>query len=297
MDPDGHGFACVIRETFDWLYDGPRTGRFRWEQLRKTEKTHMGTLIEIALQREFDEFLDGNKLDYRIGGVEVDCKFSQRLGGWEIPANIRRDRGICLLIWADDRAGRFEVGLIRARNDDDAWFYMGPGNQDRKRRLSRAAESTARWLYPGGVLPPNQLLQLSDSARDRVLGARNGGGRITGQARVNELFRTIQGEVVRRNTVLTVANQKDGMKRARQAREHEQLGQEGISILCGDWARHRAVADALGLPVPRTGEFISVRLTPSTDESTKRAFALDGVRWEQAEAGAPVVPAPAIPRN
>src|SRR5205823_7346337 len=84
LDPDGGRFAMVLRDTLDQLLDGQRTGRYRESELRKTEKTHMGTLVEINLQRAFD-FADGTSTDYRIAGIEVDCKFSRRFGGWEIP--------------------------------------------------------------------------------------------------------------------------------------------------------------------------------------------------------------------
>jgi Restriction endonuclease NaeI len=80
FDLDGSRTARVIRNTFDQLYDGQRTGRYRWDQLYKTEKTHCGTLLEINLQREF-KFSDGPTLDYLIGGVDVDCKYSQTIGG------------------------------------------------------------------------------------------------------------------------------------------------------------------------------------------------------------------------
>src|SRR5579872_6818393 len=76
LDPDGSRVAEVIRVTFDQLLDGQRTGRWDYRDLRKTEKTHMGTLVEINLHREFD-FEDGRTMDYRIADVEVDCKFSQ----------------------------------------------------------------------------------------------------------------------------------------------------------------------------------------------------------------------------
>ena len=72
-DPDGTRFARTLRYTFDQIYDGQHTGRFRWETLRKTEKTHFGSLIEINLQREFD-FKDGTNLDYQIADSDVDCK-------------------------------------------------------------------------------------------------------------------------------------------------------------------------------------------------------------------------------
>ena len=70
MDPDGGRLARVTRQTFDQLYDGQRTGRFRLDQLHKTEKTHFGTLFEINLQREFS-FEEGRVLDFRIAGHEI----------------------------------------------------------------------------------------------------------------------------------------------------------------------------------------------------------------------------------
>ena len=94
LDPQGLRFARVLRETLDQLYDGQRTGRYRWDQLYKTEKTHCGTLVEINLHREF-KFQDGEMLDYCIAQVDVDCKYSQKLGGWMIPPEARGH--LCLL--------------------------------------------------------------------------------------------------------------------------------------------------------------------------------------------------------
>src|SRR6266571_3248026 len=84
LDPQGSRTARVFRDTLDQLYDGQRTGRYRWDQLHKTEKTHCGTLVEISLQREF-QFAGGAKMDYSILGTEVDCKYSQDFAKWMIP--------------------------------------------------------------------------------------------------------------------------------------------------------------------------------------------------------------------
>jgi hypothetical protein len=65
LDPSGDQVAAVLRDTLDQLYDGQHTGRWSYEQLRKTEKTHMGTLVEINLHRQFG-FEDGDVTDYRI---------------------------------------------------------------------------------------------------------------------------------------------------------------------------------------------------------------------------------------
>src|SRR5207248_1749118 len=58
-DPTGDRVAGVLRDTLDQLYDGQHTGRYSYDDLRKTEKTHMGTLVEINLQNRF-EFGDGD---------------------------------------------------------------------------------------------------------------------------------------------------------------------------------------------------------------------------------------------
>src|SRR4051812_28174993 len=78
QDPKGELIASVLRDTFDLLYDGGNTGRFSPPELRTTEKAHMGSLVEIKLHRAF-QFEDGDKMDYKIDGIEVDCKFSNKL--------------------------------------------------------------------------------------------------------------------------------------------------------------------------------------------------------------------------
>src|SRR5215471_7800186 len=102
----------VLRSTFDQLYDGQHTGRWSYDQLHKTEKTHMGTLVEINLHREFG-FGDGTMTDYKIVGVEVDCKYSMTYGNWELPPEALNH--VCLLISADDRSSRWFAGLARVK--------------------------------------------------------------------------------------------------------------------------------------------------------------------------------------
>ncbi|GGZ50178.1 hypothetical protein GCM10010387_50650 [Streptomyces inusitatus] len=75
---------------------------------------HFGTQVEIAIQREFG-FRDGTDMDYRIAGVDVDCKYSQQFGGWTIPPEARGH--LCLLVWADDYTSRWSVGLLRVRKE------------------------------------------------------------------------------------------------------------------------------------------------------------------------------------
>ena len=115
LDPDGSRMAAAIRGALDMLLDGQHTGRYRWEQLHKTEKTHAGTLVEIALARSL-RLADGTALDYTIAGADVDCKFSHRLGGWMIPPEA--DGQLMLLVQASDEDGTWSAGLLRAGAGD-----------------------------------------------------------------------------------------------------------------------------------------------------------------------------------
>lgn len=284
QDPDGALVGEVLRATIDQLLDGQHTGRYDWATLRKTEKTHMGTLVEINLHRAFD-FEDGEAMDYRIAGVEVDCKFSQSLGGWELPPEA--EGHLCLVVWANDYASRWEMGLVRAADG-----VLGPSrNRDLKRRLSRAGQATVLWLYSHPKLPENLLLQLDDETRTAILAPNSG------QKRINELFRRVQERIVRRATVFTVARQDDSMKRARDARLPRHLGREGFLVL-GHQEQDPLVAKALELDVPRKGEFISVRVHPySSGDAVRGGVAKIGsLLWRRANDGDPLVVAPVLSR-
>lgn len=278
--------ATVLRTTYDQLYDGQRTGRYRPGELMKTEKTHMGTLVEINMQRAFD-WADGVEMDYEIAGVEVDCKFSRRLGGWEIPNEARRAKHICLVMWADEEACRWEAGLVRVGEDPLYMRMGGKGNQDGKRRLTAEGESRVRWLFPTANLPSNQLLHLDPATQKAIFASRSG------QARITELCRRVQHVIITRTTVLTVARQDDGLKRPRDARLH--LRPEGIIVL-GHQHHDPDVARSLGLPVPVKGEFVTARLVPADRSFGGPTAEIEGRDWRLAQPNDPVVPAPQLPR-
>lgn len=283
-DPDGVRFARALRRTLDMLLDGQHTGRYRWDQLHKTEKTHAGTLVEINLQREFD-FDDGERLDYRIAGADVDCKFSQRRGGWMIPPEAVGQ--LCLLVWANDERSRWCAGLVRA----DA-KVLNPGtNRDAKRTLSPVGRDRVQWLFEDAELPENALLALSESDVEAVFAPSSG------QGRVDELFRRAQQRLVSRAVVATVAQQEDYMKRVRgNGGSRSRLRSEGFVIL-GQYGIHQDIARRLGLPVPGPGESVSARLTPwDPARPDTPSVELDGRRWMLASPGDAAVEAPTLPR-
>ncbi len=291
LDPTGDQVATVLRDTLDQLYDGQRTGRWKYDQLHKTEKTYMGTLVEINLHRQFG-FRDGDTTDYRIAGIEVDCKYSMADGGWELPPEAIDH--LCLLITADDEMSTWSAGLIRVR----AEYLRGKPNRDAKRQLSASGRSHARQLWPRhGRLAENLFLHMDPRIRQRIFSAKGKRGGQHGQARTNELFRSVQRRIIRRAEVATVAQQDDFMKRARgNGGARTALRSEGILVL-GHQDSDPLVASALGLPVPRKGEFVSARVVPAYPDRDDAAAVISGRSWALARSGDPHAPAPLIPRR
>lgn len=281
LDPGGDRTARVLRETLDQLYDGMRTGRYRWDQLHKTEKTHCGTLVEINMQREFG-FEDGEKLDFCIAGLEVDCKYSQRDGGWMIPMEAHDE--ICMVLWASDDESRWKMGVVRAEPD----LLSGGRNRDAKTTLNPQGREAICWLFQHGRLAENTLLQLPRATADEIMAGRSGAERI------RRLCRLVQGSIIRREVVATVAQQVDYMKRLRgNGGARSDLQVEGIIIL-GQFERHQLIAEALGLPVPGSGDTVTARVFPALPDESPSVM-IDGSFWRLANESDPIEPAPTLP--
>jgi len=177
VDRDGTRIARVLRRTYDMLLNGKDTGRYRWDQPHKTENTYFGTLVEINLQREFG-FADGKAMDFAICGIDVDCKFSQKLADWMIPPETL---GHILL---DDATGKWSLGLVRATPDV---LTTSDGNRDRKRWLSKFGKTTVDWSHWNHELPENALLRIPAPQVDRILNCSPHGTK-----RIDMLFRLAQ---------------------------------------------------------------------------------------------------------
>ena len=133
--------------------------------------------------------------------------------------------------------------------------------------------------------------------RERVFSAKATRGTQHGQARTNELFRCVQRRIIRRAEVATVAQQDDFMKRARgNGGARTALRSEGILVL-GHQDNDPLVASALGLPVPRKGEFVSARVVPARADRDDPVAVINGGSWALARPGDPQAPAPVIPRR
>jgi hypothetical protein len=285
LDPDGKRIARVLRRTYDMLLDGQHTGRYRWDQLYKTEKTHFGTLVEINLQREFG-FADGTAMDFAIRGFDVDCKYSQDRAEWMIPPEAVGQ--IILGLWASDAQAKWSLGLVRA---DEHLLSSAKGNRDLKRRLTALGKAAVTWLFPSQELPENALLRIPPADVETIFTCSK-----FGTKRVDMLFRLAQQRLISRTVVATVAQQEDYMKRVRgNGGSRSSLRPEGIVII-GQYESHRRIAQALAVPIPGPGESVSVRLARRKPRHDGMPFVtLGGEDWVPAGTDDPVETAPILP--
>ncbi|MER5952361.1 NaeI family type II restriction endonuclease [Streptomyces sp. NPDC001893] len=308
-------FRWALRDSLDELLDGQRTGRWAYQHLTKTEKTYLGTAVEVNLTKEF-AIDNGADLDWSIAGLDIDCKFSKDLGGWEIPMEMylcadHGERGgranhAAVVTWMNDDTSQWAAGIVRITDERLRWkrgldangHRVRAYNRDNKRKLSDGAKSEVYWLW-GGLqtdLPTNLLRHLDPATREGILTASLPRRASSGQQRVNQLFLDVPDRLIGRRTVLTVGQQDDAPKRARDARKA--LRPKGIVVL-GHQGSHPHVARALRLPIPIKGEWISTRLVPVSSEDARPKFSLDGQFWARARGkellDAEPAPAPDLP--
>jgi hypothetical protein len=251
-------FQQVVRTALDEVIDGGRTGRWAVSQLAKTEKTYIGTKIEILVRDEFD-LPAGPPLDTVIAGHPVDIKWSGTFGGFEIA---RENVGqICLVVAGSEEKGLFQVGVVRPTDET-----LGAQNRDRKRKLTREGRERIRWAVPAGELPPNFLATLDAEDRDAIMSAPKG------QARVRELFSRLRGRPVPRLTVETVAQQRDPMRRTRRDRA-ARLGE--VRVLSGRFEAARRIAAVLGVDNLGSDELVAFEVR-AVEEAERRLALQDG---------------------
>ena len=226
----------LIRKGIDEVIDGPRTGRWRFEELEKTEKTYIGTKMEILVRSEF-ELERGRRTDLLVRGHEVDVKWAVA-GNWMIA---RENVGeICLGLQASRRMSTFSVGLFRAEEG----LLTAGSNQDKKRQLTAAAKASAvEWLVHAAPLTPGFFSILPPDTVSRIFGGS------TAQERVRLLAQLVPRVPLSREVIATVAgNMKDPMRRLR--RDKYRDNPLGDMVLLH--ASRRRELSALGIaPLPR----------------------------------------------
>ena len=131
-------FPILLRKAISDIIDTPNTGRTLLAETEKTEKTHLGTKVEIAL-RSFTKFPKGAILDMLIDINDVDTKMT--IGkNWMIPPEAIGHP--CILVSYDEPKLTYSIGVFLA---DLANLNNGQ-NRDKKRTISKNGKMTIRWI-------------------------------------------------------------------------------------------------------------------------------------------------------
>jgi hypothetical protein len=248
----------LLRDVIDDVIQTPRTGRRSFDELEKTEKTYIGTRVEIMLRSLLT--LPRGRLDAVVLGHDTDIKFTMG-DNWMIPSEALGH--VCILIAADEVRARCYFGLFLARSE----HLTVKGNRDGKKTLSAAGIAHVLWIFCDHPYPANFWRMIAPDAVERIFAGKGG------NARVMALFREVQGVAISRGTVEGVARQSDFMRRIRSDNgkgARDRLATEGILLLSGTY--DGPLIRALGLPM---GDFVSYRIKGEIDRSLAQAAGWD----------------------
>lgn len=233
----------LLRKAIDEVIDAPRTDRFTIDQTEKTEKTYLGTKIEIFLRR-FLQLPKGKTLDLVVNGVEVDIK-NTTARDWMVP---RESLGRpAMVIRTNEKTARCDVGLVVFHK-----HYLGLGeNQDKKGRLTAANRKHIWWILNEFPYPPNFWEVLPKKEREEIIYAGSP------NSMVAKLFEIMQRVPISRTQIEVVAKQHDYMRRLRKGGgARDILTKKGIAVLSGIY--DKKLINTLGLGPATSEEFISV---------------------------------------
>jgi hypothetical protein len=239
----------LIRQAIDEVIDAPRTKRLLLAHCEKTEKTYLGTKIEILLRSTL-KLKKGRVLDLLVDGTEVDIKHSIARS-WMIPREaIGR---VCLLVTEHEQRGQFSLGLLMCRPEN----LRIAANQDRKVGVSAEGLARAHWIVRNERYPKNIWIGFDPDLLASIQRLRGGTERLV------LLFREYQRRPVSRSAVAAIATQLDPMKRIRgNGGARSVLKSDRVAILSGKY--HAELALKLGLPGLYPDEFVS--MTPRNED-------------------------------
>jgi hypothetical protein len=209
----------LIRRAIDEVIDAPRTGRLLLEQTEKTEKTYIGTKIEILIRDFFG--LPKGLLDLEIDGMDVDIKNTVG-SNWMIPTEAIGKP--CILIASDEKKAICQLGLIICHLK-----YLTKGeNKDKKLSIATSNFENILWVLHNQAYPANFWELCNPKIARHIMAG------ISGNERIVRLFQSIQKQAIHRDVIKTVARQKDYMKRLRKnGGARDTLARQGIAVLSG----------------------------------------------------------------
>jgi hypothetical protein len=261
--PPGETFAGLIRQAIDEVLDGPRTGRFDFFDLEKTEKTYVGTKLEILLRVAL-EFERGPQRDLEVAGEPVDVKWSLR-SAWMIPPESRGELALC--VGGLKNLTEFQVGLVRCLPKHVRWPKTGSGQRDRKGGLTPAGRAAMRILVPATSLPPNFVFAMDAGLRKAAMDEP------TIQRRVARLFTALPYTRIPRDALRTVAKTEgDPLRRSRQD-AHAGDPVDGLIVLSNQ-SGGNTVLKALGRDPLAPGDFMAIKRSDlrSVPEPVRKAM-------------------------
>ena len=234
----------LIRQAIDEVIDAPRTGRVHASELEKTEKTYIGTKVEILVRNYFR--LPKGILDLKIDGLDVDVK--NTLGvTWMIPREALGKP--CIVVASDEDRHTCYFGVLVAHLTN----LTAGMNQDQKRSVSAAGFANIHWMFADEPYPPSFWALAGEEKTRKIMRGK------TGNERIETLFREIQRTPVSRDIVQAVAQQKDYMKRLRKnGGARDTLRAEEIAILSGKY--DSGLITELNLSPTGVDEFISLAI-------------------------------------
>lgn len=235
----------MLRQCIDDVIMETKTGRRSYDELEKTEKTYIGTRVEIELRAMLG--LPKGKLDTCILDHDVDIK--NTMGNtWMIPTEAVDHP--CILVAADENRAVCFLGIFVARLEN----LTAGKNKDSKRSVSADGFANILWILKEHPYPSIFWHGVPNGTITRIFSGKSG------NARMAALFREVQEMPIARDVVQVVAQQKDFMRRIRSDNgrgTRDILANEGILLLSSD---HDApLIAALGLEECAGSEFISYK--------------------------------------
>ena len=251
--------SSLLRDSIDDVMQTAKTGRRSYAELEKTEKTYVGTRVEIELRSRLG--VPKRKLDLQLLGEDVDVKHTLGLN-WMIPSEAMGH--VCILISSDEKRALCSMGLFAVRLE-----YLNAGaNRDQKKSLSAFGFQNVMWLLNQAPLTQNFWRTISQADADAIAAGTSGNDRM------KELFRRVQDRPISRRVVEDTASQLDPTRRVRSdARNNrggtrDELAREGLLLMSAQ--ANRELIAALGLPRLAKGEYISRRVRTAEEAEIAR---------------------------
>jgi len=235
-------FGKVVRKSIDEVLDGPRTGRWDYERLEKTEKTYVGTKLEIVARTGLG-LEPASFMDLDIEGFPVDIKWS-KTSAWQIPREAIGE--LCLCVGGMKKMSYFQVGIVRC---DIEHLNLGR-NRDGKTTISPAGRTAMRIIVPPTPIPPNFVADMDPNIRYDVMREP------TIQKRVTKLFQSLPRQPIPRDAIRTVAQTEGDPMRRLRADTHAGDPLGGYKIMSAKYANK--IVRALGYPALAKDEFMAI---------------------------------------